>query len=222
MVGYDHALAGQRIAVVGGTSGMGRALAELAAAAGADVVAAGRAQLDIGSETSIRDYFQALGEIDHLVVSAAFVQPTPFRDGDLAAARQTMEGKFWAQYLCARYARVGRSILLFSGGYSRRPAPGVAILAAVNGAVEALGRALAVELAPIRVNVVSPGLVQGTAAFDAMPEEARARMFAAVAARLPAGIVGDAHSVAGPALALLASPYATGTVLDIDGGGLLA
>ena len=214
--------AGQRIAVVGGTSGIGAAIARQATAAGAEVVAAGRAQLDIGSEDSIRDYFTALGPVDHLVVTAAFVRPGPFRGGDVAAARLSMEGKFWSQYLCVRYAQVGRSILLFSGAYSRRPAKGMSIIAAVNGAVEALGRALAVELAPVRVNVVSPGLVQGTGAYAGMPEARREAMYAGAAARLPAGLVGNADSVAGPALALLASPYATGTVLDIDGGGLLA
>jgi NAD(P)-dependent dehydrogenase (short-subunit alcohol dehydrogenase family) len=215
-------LAGQKIAVIGGTSGIGAAIARHAAQAGAEVIAAGRHHLDIGQEASIRDYFAALGPIDHLVVTAAFVQPGAFRTGDLAAARRSMEGKFWSQYLCARHAQVSRSILLTSGAYSRRPAKGMSILAAINGAVEALGRALAVELAPVRVNVVSPGLIQGTAAYAGMPEAARTGMYAAAAARLPAGLVGDADSVAGPALALLASPYATGTVLDIDGGGLLA
>lgn len=214
--------AGQRISVVGGTSGIGAAIARQAEAAGAVVVAAGRGQLDIGAEDSIRDYFAALGPVDHLVVTAAFVRPGPFRSGDVTAARLSVEGKFWSQYLCARYAQASRSILLFSGAYSRRPAKGMSIIAAVNGAVEALGRALAVELAPVRVNVVSPGLVQGTGAYSGMPEVQREAMYAGTAARLPAGLVGDADSVAGPALALLASPYATGTVLDVDGGGLLA
>jgi len=212
---------GQKIAVIGGTSGIGAAMARLAAESGADVIAAGRRHLDIGSETSIRDFFAALGPIDHLIVTAAFVRPGPFRSGDLAHARATMEGKFWSQYLCARYAEVSRSIMLFSGAYARRPAKGMSILAAVNAAIEGLGRALALELAPVRVNVVSPGLIQGTSAYNGMPEAARDGMVAAAASRLPVGLVGDADSVAGPALALLASPYATGTVLDIDGGGLL-
>jgi NAD(P)-dependent dehydrogenase (short-subunit alcohol dehydrogenase family) len=213
---------GQRISVIGGTSGIGAAMARQAAEAGADVIVAGRRQLDIGAETSIRDYFAALGPIDHLVVTAAFVRPGPFRTGAVDDARASMEGKFWSQYLCARHAQVNRSILLFSGVFSRRPAKGMSILAAVNGAVEGLGRALAVELAPVRVNVVSPGLVQGTSAYDGMPAAARDAMYANAAAGLPAGIVGDADSVAGPALGLLASPYATGSVLDIDGGALLA
>lgn len=219
---HDKIFEGQRIAVIGGTSGIGAAMARQAAEEGAEVVTAGRKDLDIGCEASIQTYFAALGPIDHLVVTAAFVRPGPFRTGDPANARSSMEGKFWSQYLCARYAQVSRSIMLFSGAYSRRPAPGMSILAAVNGAIEALGRALALELAPVRVNVVSPGLIQGTSAYSGMREAAREGMYAGAASRLPAGIVGDADSVAGPALALLASPYATGTVLDIDGGALLA
>lgn len=224
---------GQRIVVVGGTAGIGAAIARGAAAQGGAVVVAGRRgvapadgiaarTVDIASEASIRDLFAALGPIDHLVVTAAFVRSGPFRTGALDNARLTFEGKFWSQYLCARYAQARRSILLFSGAYSRRPSAGVSSIAAVNGAVEALGRALAVELAPVRVNVVSPGLIQGTEAYKAMPDEARAGMVAGASGRLPAGLVGDADSVAGPALALLASPYATGTVLDIDGGASLA
>lgn len=230
------AFAGQRIAVVGGTAGIGAAIARGAAAQGAAVVAAGRRgsgqasasvpgiearTIDIASEASIREFFSALGVVDHLVVTAAFVQPGPFRTGGIDDARASFEGKFWSQYLCARHAEVHRSILLFSGAFSRRPVSGMSIIAAVNGAVEALGRALAVELAPVRVNVVSPGLVQGTDAYARMPEEARQGMYEGAAKRLPARLVGDADSIAGPALALMASPYATGTVLDIDGGGLL-
>lgn len=213
---------GQRIAVIGGTSGIGAAIARLALDAGAEVIAGGRQELDIGAEASIRDYFAALGTIDHLVVTASFVHPGLFQNSDIADARLSMDGKFWSQYLCARHAQVSRSIMLFSGGFSRRPVKGMSIVAAINGGIEALGRALAVEMAPLRVNVVSPGLVQGTAAYDGMPHAAREAMYAATAARLPVGMVGDADSIAGPALALLASPYAIGIVLDIDGGGLLA
>lgn len=231
------AFAGQRVAVVGGTAGIGAAIARGAAGQGASVVAAGRRAsgeadhnapgietrtVDVGDESSIQAFFAALGPVDHLVVTAAFVRPGPFRTGTLADARMSFEGKFWSQYLCARYAEVGRSILLFSGAYSRRPQPGMSVVSAVNGAVEALGRALAVELAPVRVNVVSPGLIQGTDAYARMPAQARQGMYESAAKRLPARLVGDADSVAGPALALMASPYATGTLLDVDGGGLLA
>lgn len=226
---------GQRVCVVGGTAGIGMAIARGAAAQGASVIAAGKhgseatqvtrgvdvRVIDIVSEPHIREFFAALGSVDHLVVTAAFVRPGPFRTGSIDDARLSLEGKFWSQYLCAHYADVRRSILLFSGTYSRRPSAGVSIVAAINGAIESLARALAVELAPVRVNVVSPGLIQGTNAYVQMPEDARQSMMEGAAARLPVGLVGDAESVAGPALALMASSYATGTVLDIDGGGLL-
>jgi NAD(P)-dependent dehydrogenase (short-subunit alcohol dehydrogenase family) len=233
-------LEGQRICVVGGTAGIGLALAREAISEGADVTITGRTAqkarvradhlgeratgfaLDILDPAAIAHFFDELGAIDHLVMTAAQVQGGGFADGDIGAARGSFEGKFWSQFLCARHARVQRSILFSSGVLSRRPWPGTSALAAANGAVEALGRALAVELAPIRVNVLSPGFVQGTEAYDPMTEAARSSMFSSAAARLPAGLVGNAESVAGPALSLLVSPYATGVVLDIDGGGLLS
>jgi NAD(P)-dependent dehydrogenase (short-subunit alcohol dehydrogenase family) len=230
---------GQRICIIGATAGIGHAIAARAAAAGAEVILTGRNAiraedtarglggkasghaLEITDAAAIAAFFSALGPVDHLVTTAATVRPGPFRGGDPAAAKMTFEGKFWSQYLCARHADVGRSILLFSGAFSRRPRPGVSSIAAVNGAVEALGRALAVELAPVRVNVMSPGLVRGTAAYSGMPDAARDAMFADAAARLPARLVGGPDSVAVVALSLLESDYATGTVIDVDGGGLL-
>jgi NAD(P)-dependent dehydrogenase (short-subunit alcohol dehydrogenase family) len=116
---------------------------------------------------------------------------------------------------------VSGSILFFSGVLSHKPMPGATIIGAVNGAIDALGRGLAVELAPVRVNVISPGLVQGTEAFSDMTEDDRRGMFEGAARNLPAGLVGDGDSVAGIACALLASPYATGSIVAVDGGGIL-
>ena len=231
-------LEGQTICVVGGTAGIGRAIAVCAVAAGAAVMIAGRTParsaevarkigasgsgtVDLMDASSTADFLAAVGPVDHLVLTAAQVRASAFRDGE-EAARFSFEGKFWAQHRCARLADVRRSILFCSGTLSRRAFPGTSALAAVNGAIEALGRALAVELAPVRVNVLSPGFVRDTDAYGGMPEAAREGVFADAASRLPVGLVGDPDSVAGPAVALLASPYATGVVLDIDGGGLLA
>lgn len=233
-------LQGHNVCVVGGTAGIGLAIAREAARQGAAVTIAGRdaaraatvaasiasdvrhGTVDVTDTASIAAFFVSQGTIDHLVVTAAQVRGGAFRGGSLDDARASFEGKFWAQYLCVRAADVRRSVLLVSGTLSRRAVPGTAALAAVNGAVEALGRALALELAPVRVNVLSPGFVRDTEAYDGMPPEAREGMFAAAAARLPAGLIGSPDSIAGPAVALMASDYATGVVLDIDGGGLLA
>lgn len=230
----------QRICIIGGTAGIGLAIARAASIEDATVVIAGRdadkarkvaaklglnvegRALDILDQASIERFFEDLGPVDHLVVTAAQVRGGMFRDGPLENARHSMEGKFWSQYLCARHAQVGQSILLFSGTLSRKPMVGTSIIGSINGAIEALARSLAVELAPVRVNVISPGLVQGTDAYAAMPEEARAGMIKASAARLPAGLVGDGDSISGIACALLASNYITGSVVDIDGGGLLS
>lgn len=230
---------GQRICIVGGTAGIGLAIARSLAIEDADIVIVGRdadrarkiaaaiglnvqgRAADIMDEAAISALFDDLGPIDHLVVTAAKVSGGPFRDGPIEQARMSMEGKFWSQYLCARHAQARRSILLFAGTLSRKPMAGTAILGAVNGAIEALGRSLAVELAPLRVNVISPGLIQGTNAYAAMPDGARDGMIRNARSRLPAGIVGDADSVAGLACAILASAYITGATFDVDGGGLL-
>jgi len=231
---------GQRICIVGGTAGIGLAIARRLTLEGGHAIVVGRdaekarttardlgpnaegRAADILDEVSIASLFRELGPIDHLVVTAAQVRGGPFRDGAVENARLSMEGKFWSQYLCARHAQVQRSILLFSGTLSRKPSAGTSIIGAVNGAIEALGRSLAVELAPLRVNVISPGLVQGTNAYAGMTSEAWDAMVQNAGRRLPAGLVGDADSVAGITCAVLASPYMTGTTVDVDGGGLLA
>ncbi len=230
---------GQRICIVGGTAGIGLAIARSLAIEDGNIIIVGRdaekartvaggiglnvegRSADVFDGNSCAQLFADLGEIDHLVLTAAQVRGGPFRDGPIENARFSMEGKFWAQYRCARLAQVRRSILFFSGTLSRKPMPGTSILSAVNGAIEALTRALAVELAPLRVNVVSPGLVQGTDAYAAMPAAARDGMIQQASGKLPTRLVGDADSVAGVACAVLASPYVTGATFDVDGGGLL-
>ncbi|MEO1133662.1 MAG: SDR family oxidoreductase, partial [Cyanobacteria bacterium J06639_1] len=116
----------------------------------------------------------------------------------------------------------GASVTLFSGIFSRRPAPGTSGLAAVNAAIEGLTRALALELGGhVRVNAISPGLTQ-TEAYAGMPEADRQAMFAGAAAALPARKVGDPGEVAAGAIFLMTNAFVTGHVLDIDGGAAIA
>ncbi|WP_404366018.1 SDR family oxidoreductase [Sphingomonas sp. MMS24-J45] len=231
---------GQRVCIVGGTAGIGLAIARSLAIEDCEVVIAGRDEararrvaggiglnvegraVDVLNESSIAALFDSLGLIDHLIITAAQVHGGRFRDGPLMNARQSFEGKFWSQYLCARLARVRRSILFFSGTLSRKPMVGTSVIAAVNGAIEALGRSLAVELAPLRVNVISPGLITGTNAYSAMPQQDVDRMIQSASLNLPSRMVGNPESVAGLATAILASPYITGATFDVDGGGLIS
>jgi NAD(P)-dependent dehydrogenase (short-subunit alcohol dehydrogenase family) len=231
----------QSIVIIGGSSGMGLAIAKEAVDAGADVTIAGRSQakldearqaiagdvatctVDLSDEHSVKRLFSQIGSFDHLVVTGSSVKTSPLRELSLADARASMDSKFWGQYMAARYAQIPPkgSITLFSGILSRRPSAGLASLAAINAAVEALGRALAVELAPIRVNVISPGLTD-TPAYGAMPDDVRRGMFAAAAKRSLVGRVGRPEDIASLALELMCNSFMTGVVVDVDGGGLLA
>lgn len=239
-------LTGKTVVVVGGTSGIGLAVAAAAAAVNAEVrIGGGRAEraaaaalrigagvvgaaVDLRRARSIAGFFADIARIDHLVITAqsplAVSTLKPISAFDAAAARDVFEVKLFGMLAAVKaalplLARDG-SITLLSGAASRRTIAGHAVLGAVNGAVEAAGRQLARELAPIRVNVVSPGLTR-TEAYDAMPAADREAMFAARAKALPVGRVGRPEDIALAVLHLMRNSYVTGTVNDVDGGGLL-
>ncbi len=232
-------LTDKRVVIIGGSSGMGLATAQAAAEAGAYVLIAGRSKeklhrameeingdvdghtLDVTREDEIRDFFAGIGTLDHLVTTTASGVTGPFLELESAAVRGVFESKFWGQYFAARYGapriQPGGSITMFAGVASEKPLPGLVAYAAVNGAVEGLCRTLALELAPIRVNVVSPGIVM-TPAYAAMPEEERHALFASLAGKLPVRRVGQPVDVAQTVLYLLRNGYTTGTVISVDGG----
>lgn len=226
------------IVVIGGLSGIGRAVAERAAAAGARVIAAGRraapadfpaqietAQLDIGDEDAVQRFFAALGAVDHVVVTAGPVIPSQrIAELDIAAARQAFDTKVFGQLRVAKHAAAriapGGSITLTSGLLARKAAPGGLVKSAMNAAVEAIGKTLAKELAPVRVNVVSPGMVE-TGMWGPLPEAERQAMARRAGAGLPVGRVGQPDDLAAAYLMVLDNGFMTGAVIDVDGGGLL-
>lgn len=230
------ALAGKHVVVVGGTSGIGRAAAELALAAGASVTVASRdpqraegtfsgpvrtEQVDISETASVEALFGRLGAFDHLLLSAGPGAMGTVTELSSAAARPFMDIKFWGYYDAVR-AAAGRiapdgSITMVGGAASRKHAPGRPVMAAVNAALEAFGKANAVDLAPVRVNVIAPGLVD-TPAYAGMPEDMRQGMYAGYGSSVPAGRVGVADDVASAALFLMTNTFVTGTVIDVDGG----
>ncbi len=236
-------LDGQVVAVIGGSSGIGLGIAKSAEAAGARVIIAGRSQdkldgarpelgptaearrLDATDEPATQAFFQALGPLDHLVVTAAAGLPFgPFTRLDPVAFRRGFEGKFWAFIHAARHAlatlRKDGSIIFVTGAASRAAMPGTAGVAAVNGALQSMVPTLARELAPIRVNALSPGVV-ATPVYDGMPESARESMYRQAAGRLPVGRIGAAQDLGEAALFLITNGYTTGTILDVDGGARL-
>lgn len=228
-----------RALVIGGSSGIGLAVARAAVEAGADVIIASRSperlasaaasltghvetrDVDVTDETSVRNLIESCGELDHLVTSIGVGAMGAFVGLDLDDARRAFDAKFWGQAAAAKHAapriRSGGSITFVSGAWSFRPQAGASIPAAMNSAVEGLGRALAVELSPIRVNVVSPGIVD-TPAYDGMPSAEKQKLFERVAARLPAKRTGTPADVARAALYAMCSPFVTGSTVTVDGG----
>nr|WP_298879350.1 SDR family oxidoreductase [uncultured Bradyrhizobium sp.] len=230
--------AGKKVVVIGGSSGIGLAAAELAKSQGADVVIASRSAAkldpiaerlkvmaiatDVTSDQSVAELFKRTGPVDHVVLTAAQLRTGPFKTVAMEDVRATMEGKFWGAWRVAREAgiRPGGSLTLVTGFLSVRPRPNSAIISAANGALESLARALALELAPVRVNAVSPGVID-TPIRAAMPEAARKEMLAKTAAALPVGRVGAAEDIARQILSFMANGFATGSIVYVDGGALV-
>ncbi|MFG1998848.1 SDR family oxidoreductase [Spirillospora sp. NPDC048911] len=225
------------IVIVGGSSGMGLALAETMLAQGAEVTVAARSPerladleqrlavrtvpTDITREEDVKRLFHTTGPVDHVVTTAVDVTGAynPVKALDLTAAAQVIDAKLMGALLLAKHAviRPGGSLTFTSGVAAERPMPGGSVIAAVNGALASFARALALELAPIRVNVISPGWVE-TPMWDAIAGDAAPERLAAVAERLPAGRVGRPEDIADAITALLRNTYITGTVLEVDGG----
>ena len=241
MTGNDFAsLQDRRVLVVGGSSGIGLGAAKAAKALGASLticsrsaekIEAARRQLgdatqglilDVANGPAVEEFFADKPAFDHVVVSAAQVRMGAIRDLSLDQASSVMDSKFWGAYRVARAAKItpGGSLTLISGFLSLRPRKGAALVAAVNAALEGLTRGLALELAPVRVNAVSPGLV-ATPIYDGMPDDARKAMYASAAERLPAGRVGEPEHIALQIMACVLNPYMTGSIVYVDGGGLL-
>ena len=231
-------LAGKKVVVVGGSSGIGLATADMAKANGAEVVIASRnaekvkaaadkigakgIPADVTDDDSVSNLFRAIGPADHVVVSAAQLRTGPFKTVAMEDVRATLEAKLWGAWRCARAAEIrpGGSLTLVSGFLSIKPRPNSAIVSVANGALDSLIRALALELAPVRVNCVSPGIVD-TPIRAAMPETARKEMLAKVAAGLPVGRVGLAEDIARQILAFMENGFMTGSIVYLDGGALV-
>lgn len=230
--------AGKTVVVIGGSSGIGLATAELAKKEGAEIIIASRSAAklhpvaerlkvtaiptDVTSDQSVSELFRRIGPIDHVVLTAAQLRTGPFKTVPMEDVRATMEGKFWGAWRVAREAEIrpGGSLTLVTGFLSVRPRPNSAIISAANGALESLARALALELSPVRVNAVSPGVID-TPIRAAMPEAARKEMLAKTAAALPVGRVGMAEDIAWQILSFMANGFATGSIVYVDGRALV-
>jgi NAD(P)-dependent dehydrogenase (short-subunit alcohol dehydrogenase family) len=235
-------LNGKRIVVLGGSSGIGLATAQAAAKEGAAVVIVSSRQarvdeavaklpgaeghaVDLTDAAAVEALFARIGAFDHLVFTAGeTLQLGSLATTDLSMARRFFDLRYWGAYLAARHGagniRPGGSIVFTSGLAGQRPHAGWALGASICSAMEGLTRALAVELAPIRVNIVCPGVVK-TPLWADMTEADRDALYQQMGAKLLVGHVGEPEEVAEAYLYLMRQSYGTGQVIVVDGGGAL-
>jgi len=232
----------QTMLVIGGSSGIGEATAALAARHGARVTIASRSSdrlsaalgrllagtastvLDVCDPDAVAEFFAAHEPWDHVVLAGSATRVGPVRGLPLKDAHAAMKNKFWGAYHVGRSAaiRAGGSLTFVSGVFAQRPMAGAVLQGAINGAVEALSRGLALELAPtVRVNTVSPSTT-ATPLWDRLGAEGRAAKFADMSARLPVQRVAEPEEIARAICFVATSGFSTGSTLLVDGGDALA
>jgi NAD(P)-dependent dehydrogenase (short-subunit alcohol dehydrogenase family) len=227
-----------RVVIMGGTAGIGLATGRRLLADGAEVVVTGRDQrklaaaesegltaerVDGTDEDAVAAFFERTGAFEHLVLafSPGAIGLGPVRDTKLADIRAAFDGKLFPYLFAVQHARVTGSITLVSAASARANLPGTVALAGVNGALERIVPPLAAELAPVRVNAVSPGAID-TAWWSFLPDEQRAAQFSAAAEQLPVPRIGAPDDVAGAIRYAIGAEYVTGSILPVDGGFTVA
>jgi len=235
-------LENKRIAIIGGTSGIGLAVARAALAERAQVVVGSSRErkvsaakealpgaeafaIDVRDEASVVAFFERVGPFDHLVFTAGdwdrMFGGGPLETLDITAAATTFSVRFWGAVAAAKHAhkniRAGGSITLTDGMIAHSARKGAVIAGAMAGAIEHLTRALAVDLAPIRVNCVCPGLIK-TDIWKGIPEEQREETWKRLTKRLPISRIGEPDEAAEAYLYLMRAGYTSAQVLRVDGG----
>jgi NAD(P)-dependent dehydrogenase (short-subunit alcohol dehydrogenase family) len=227
-----------RAVVMGGTSGIGLAVAEALTDSGVKVTVTGRdpvklaaldgrvagaERLDGTDRAAVAEFFERHGQFEHLVLafSPGAVGMGQVREVSLTDIETAFSGKLFAYLHAIQRAEVTESITMISAASARAALPGTVALAAVNGAIERIVSPLAAELAPVRVNAVSPGIVD-TAWWSFLTDDQRQAQFAAAAGAVPAGRVCAPADVAGSVCYLIGAGMVTGSILPVDGGFTVA
>ncbi|TIS53697.1 MAG: SDR family oxidoreductase [Mesorhizobium sp.] len=236
-------LMGKKVVVVGGSSGIGLGVAASALKSGAELVIVGRspeklqaAERTLGADSRVRTFaadmtkeakiawlFDEVGAFDHLVSTAGTPPPgDPIDRTDMDVVRRFVDNKLIGAVLLAKHAvrtlKTGGSMTVTSGiNKDRPPVPGGSVVSAIAGSFSYFARALSLELAPTRVNIVSPGWVD-TPMFDELVGEAKSGFFESMAARLPAGKIATPADIAPAYIYAMESDFTTGETIHIDGG----
>lgn len=224
-------LATKKVVVIGGSSGIGEATARLALEHGADVAILSQSEenlreaaqrlgtvetcaIDVRDERALAYCIEGIAPFHHLVFTASDHTSAPFIDTVLADAQKMFKVKFWGAFSAAQSAASvmpeDGSITLLSGIAAQMPVPGLSVVAAMNGAIEALVRSLAVELKPIRVNAVAPGYIDSRGVSEELAQR--------LTSTLPVRRIGRPEDAASAVIFAMTNPYVTGTTICVDGG----
>lgn len=230
----------KRILIVGGTSGIGLEAAKLLVKDGAEVIITGRDHeklkkavnetgasalspaVDATSRDALDLFFSKIGALDHLVITLSGGKGAGnFSELNLDDLRSGFEGKFWPQLNCLQaalpYVNKNGSITLITAVSATSRKPGFSGLAAINAGLESMVPILAKELQPLRINAISPGVIE-TTWWDQYPEATRQQLFAKFKEAIPAGRIGTPEEVALAIVSVIKLTYLTGHVLQLDGG----
>ena len=233
-------LAGRVVVLLGGGSGLGRAVARLMCSHGAKVVLGGRtpeklatvarelgegatwAHVDTSDMGSLEKFFAQVQRVDYLFNTTGDYVTGPLRDLSLVEAESAFRAKFWGQYAAVKFAlpkmTTESAVVLMAGADGARPTAATPAYVACNAALEGLARGLAIELAPIRINAISPGAMDGNFWSTRKSPGERAEAFNRYARLNALGKVGTEEEVARAVAFLFTNTYMTGTTLYVDGG----
>ena len=240
---FNQSLQNKRVIILGGSSGLGLATAKAAGAEGANVViVSGNQQridsalnelpegstgfaIDLSKEENIKAFFEQAGSFDHLVYTAGEnLTLHTLNETNIDEARTFFNLRYWGALAAVKYGvphiNAGGSISLTSGTASARPGSGWSIASSICGAMEGFVRAMAVELAPIRVNSVVPGVIK-TNLWGGLSDADREGLYKSQADALLLKRVGEADDVALAFIYLMKQQFGTGQNITIDGGAVL-
>lgn len=242
-VKLNHSLSGKKVIILGGSSGLGFAAAKAADAEGAQIVIVSSNQKNIDKallelspestgfvvnlrdEENIKEFFLKTGNFDHLIYTAAEnIHFSNIEDTDINFAKTFFDLRFWGAFAAVKYGapyiNAGGSISLTSGSSSSRPGKGWSLMVSILNAIEGFVRAMAIELAPIRVNSVAPGVTK-TDLWNSMTDEDRENLYKTLGESLPLKRVGEPEDIALAFVYLMKQQFGTGQNILVDGGTVL-
>lgn len=220
----NEKLNGHSVLVIGGSKYLGAAIAERARREGATVTvathslhpAAGQIQIDLSDEASIAAASALLGPVDHIVSTASMPHDVPVANLDRDRIIAALDAKVIGPLLIAKHFTIRQSLVLFSGVVGWRPGPASTVKGIANGAVAFAATHLAAELAPVRVNSISPGIVD-SGSWDGKGD-AKEAFLGAAAGRTRVGRAGIVQDVTDAVVWLLTAGYVSGETLHLEGG----